>query len=373
VSQTGDVSVPFGSVGTASLAATESELSDGTPFGSYDHLSRNTSAEYARLLALVAERSPAAETLFAAVEGREGGELLFQDPLVRRTLEDGVLTLLCGLDAIDAATLSEVLLCTAAHAEAGERSMLDATTRCVPLGSAPGHAFVWADDRPATVPGRRFVEEVLKRLPGFGIEVPTDEQVQLLDQGVHLALQVTPTLARSALSHLRTVVVGDFEGGGPPINALTAPGLPGVVFLSPHTLSDRAAVAETLMHESIHLKFLDIEYVHTLFPVGFRPYSSPRITPAWHQNDERYGGWPLDRLLTSMQVYLSLAVFFGLAAERRGDDFHAPDDCVARADRCTTRATWLFTAAQDYLDHLSPAGREFVTWMGGMLALLPGT
>jgi len=30
-------------------------------------------------------------------------------------------------------------------------------------------------------------------------------------------------------------------------------------------------------------------------------------------------------------------------------------------------------AAQDYLDHLSPAGREFVTWMGGMLALLPGT
>ena len=371
--QTDDVSVPFGSVATASLAATESELSDGTPFGSYDYLSRNISAEYARLLALVVEQSPAAETLLAAVEGRERGELLLQDPLVRRTLEDGVLTLLRGLDAIDAATLSEVLLCTAAHAEAGERSMLDATARCVPLGSAPGHTFVWADDRPATVPGRRFVEEVLKRLPGFGIEVPTDEQVQLLDEGVHLALQVAPSLARSALSHLRAVVVGDFEGGGPPINALTAPGLSGVVFLSPHALSDRATVAETLVHESIHLKFLDIEYVHALFPVGFRPYSSPRITPAWHQDDERYGGWPLDRLLTSMQVYLSLAVFFGLAAERRGDDFYAPDDCVARADRCTTRATWLFTAAQDYLDHLSPAGREFVTWMGGMLALLRAT
>jgi HEXXH motif-containing protein len=367
------MSVSLGSVGIASLATAESELSDGAPFGSYDYLSRHTSAEYGRLLALVAERFPAAETLLAALEGREGGDFLFQDPLVRRSLEDGVLTLFRGLDAIDAGTLREVLLCAAAHAEAGETSMLDATARCVPLGSAPGHTFVWADDRPATLLGRRFVEEVLKRLPGFGIEVPTDEQVHLLDEGVHLALQVTPRLARSALSHLRTVVVGDFKAGGPPINALTAPGLSGVVFLSPHALSDRAAVAETLVHESIHLKFLDIEYVQALFPVGFRPYNSPRITPAWHRHDERYGGWPLDRLLTSMQVYLSLAVFFGLAAERRGDDFYALDDCVARADRCGTRATWLFTAAQDYLDHLSPSGREFVSWMGGMLALLRAT
>lgn len=373
MSQTDEVSVPFGSVGIASLTTIESELADGTPFGSYDYLSRNTSAEYARLLALIVEQSPAAETLLAAVEGREGGESLFQDPLVRRTVEDGVLTLLRGLDAIDAATLSEALLCAAAHAEAGEMSMLDATARCVPLGSAPGPTFVWADDRPPTMQGRRFVEEVLKRLPGFGIAVPTDEQVELLDEGLHLSRQVAPHLARSALSHLRTVVLGDFEGGGPPINALTAPGLSGVVFLSPHALSDRAAVAETLVHESIHLKFLDIEYVHALFPVGFRPYNSPRITPAWHQDDERYGGWPLDRLLTSMQVYVSLAVFFGLAAERRGDDFHAPDDCVARAARCTTRAEWLFEAAQGYIDHLSPAGRDFVTWMGGMVALLRAT
>jgi HEXXH motif-containing protein len=271
------------------------------------------------------------------------------------------------------ATLSEVLISTAVQAEAGKTSVLDATARCVPLSSAPGHTFVWSDDRPAAVPGRRFVEEVLKRLPGFRIEVPTDEQVQLLDEGVGLALQVTPGLARSALSHLRTVVVGDFEGEGPPINALTAPGLSGVVFLSPHALSDPPTVAETLVHESIHLKFLDIEYVHALFPVGFRPYSSPRITPAWHLDDERYGGWPLDRLLTSMQVYLSLAVFFGLAAERRSGGFYPPDHCVARADQCTTRAAWLFTATQDYLAQLSPSGRDFVTWIGQMLAPLRST
>lgn len=359
------------SMRSAGLSAIESELSEGTPFGSHDYLSRHTSAEYTRLLGQVAGQSSAAATLLEAVDGREGARLLFSDPLVRRSLEDAVLTQLCGLDAIDPDTLSELLLCAAAHAEAGETSVLDTTARCVSLDSAPGHAFVWADDRPATVTGRRFVEEVIKRLPGFVIEVPTDEQVQLLGEGMSLALQVAPGLARSALSHLRTVVVGDFEGEGPPINALTAPGLSGVVFLSPFALTDRAGIAESLVHESIHLKFLDIEYVHALFPVGFRPSSSPRITPAWHQRDERYGGWPLDRLLTSMQVYVYLAVFFGLAAERRAENFLAPDDCLARADRCTTRAMWLFTAAQDYLNQLSPAGRDFVAWMGGMLAQLP--
>jgi HEXXH motif-containing protein len=192
----------------------------------------------------------------------------------------------------------------------------------------------------------------------------------MLIAGQRLAFRIAPSLARSAISHLCTVVIGDFEGGLPPINALTVPGLSGVVLLSPKAMSDSAAVAETLVHESVHLKFLDIEYVHPLFPIGFRPYSSPRITPIWHENDQRYGGWPLDRLLTSMHVYLSLVVFFGMAANRRGDDFYAPDDCVARVEKCRTRVTWLFETAQDYLEHLSPAGRDFVASIGAMLAEL---
>jgi hypothetical protein len=360
--------VSSGSVETANLSATESELSDGIPFGSYDYLSRHMSAVYVSLLTVVAEQCPAAQALLRALGRSEGRDIVFRDSLVRRTVEDGVCTIVRGLDAIDTATLDEVLSCAAANADAGKGSMLDATSGCIPLGSAPGHAYVWADDQPAAVPGRRFVGEVLKRLPGFRIEVPTDDQVQMLIAGQRLAFQIAPSLARSAISHLRTVVVGDFEGGHPPINALTVPGLSGVVLLSPNALSDSAAVAETLVHESVHLKFLDIEYVHPLFPVGFRPYSSPRITPIWHENDQRYGGWPIDRVLTSMHVYLSLAVFFGMAADRRGDDFYAPDDCVARVERCRTRATWLFAAAQDYREYLSPAGRQFVAWVGTMLA-----
>ncbi len=363
------MSVSAGSAETANLSAVESELSDGIPFGSYDYLSRQLSAVYVSLLTVIAEQSPAAEALLRALGRSENREIVFRDPLVRRTVEDGVCTIGQGLDAIDTATLEEVLSCAVANAETGTGSMLDATARCIPLGSAPGHAYVWADDQPATVPGRRFVDEVLKRLPGFRMEVPTDDQVQMLIAGQRMAFQIAPSLARSAISHLRTVVVGDFDGGRPPINALTVPGLSGVVLLSPAALSESAAaVAETLVHESVHLKFLDIEYVHALFPIGFRPYSSPRITPIWHENDQRFGGWPIDRLLTSMHVYLSLAVFFGIGADRRRDDFYAPDDCVARVEKYRTRATWLFATAQEYLEYLSPAGRDFIAWVGTMLA-----
>lgn len=359
-----------GSVETANLSAVESKLSDGIPFGSYDYLSRHLSAVYVKLLAVVAEQSSAAEELLRALDRNEGREIVFRDSLVRRTVEDGVCTIVQGLDAIDTVTLDEVLSCAAENAVAGKGAVLDATARCIPLASAPGHGYVWADDQPYTVPGRRFVEEVLKRLPGFHIEVPTDDQVQTLIAGHRLAFQIAPGLARSAISHLFTVVVGDFGGAQPPVNALTMPGLSGVILLSPKALSHSAAVAETLVHESMHLKFLDIDYVHPLFVTGFRPHSSPRITPIWHENDQRYGAWPIDRLLTSMHVYLSLAVFFGIAADRRGDDFYVPDDCVARMEKCRTRATWLFEAAQDYREYLSPAGREFVASIGAMLAEL---
>ncbi len=349
------------------MSAIESELSDGTPFGSYEYLSRHLSAVYRKLLSVVAEQSLAAEELLRAISSNESGEILFRDSLVRRTIEDGVCTTVRGLDAIDQTTLDAVLFCAAENATTGRRSVLDATARCIPLGSANGHGFVWADDHPNTVSGGRFVEEVLKRIPGFHIEVPTDDQVETLVAGQDLALRIAPRIARSAMSHLFMVILGDFEDGQPPINALTVPGLPGVILVSPKALSSTAAVAETLVHESQHLKFLDIEYVHPLFALGFRPYSSPRITPVWHRDDEQYGGWPIDRLLTSMHVYLSLAVFYGIAIGRRHDHFYAADHCTARAETCRERATWLFETAQDYLDYLSAAGREFVVSIGAML------
>ena len=359
-----------GRVELASLSAIESRLSDETPFGSYQFLSEGLWAVYFELLRFLAEHSCGAKKLMGALDRSRSHGIMVRDPLVRRTVEDGACTILQGLDAIDTLTLDEVLSAAAENAMANKGSLLDATARCIPLGSKLDHGYVWADDEPQTTLACRFVEEVLKRLPGFRIQIPTDNQVQILIAGHRLASQVAPALVRSATSHLVAVIIGDFHRGQPPINALTVPGLPGVIVLSPEALSSSAAVAETLVHESLHLKFLDIDYVHPLFAIGFRPHSSPRVTPVWHEHDQRFGDWPIDRLLTSMHVYLSLAIFFGIAANRQGDGLYARDDCLARVDGCRTRATWLFETAQDYLEYLSPKGREFITWIGAMLTEL---
>jgi hypothetical protein len=360
------VSISFGSADTARLSAAVSELSESIPFGSHAFLAQELSTVHVQFLALLAERSAGAEALLGAL-GDTTRDAVLSDPLVRRTIEDGVCAVVRGLDAIDQSTLDEVLHCAAAAAEAGEWAVLPTVARCVPLDPGAGRAHVWAENEPSTLPGRRFVEEVSRRVPGFRIDAPTDDQAQVLAEGQRLAMQVAPGLARSAMSHLRVVVVGDVTGGGPSLNALTVPGMPGVVLLSPWALTDRAAVAESLVHESMHLKFLDIEYARPLFPVGFRPFDSPRITPAWHENDPKFGGWPLDRLLTSMHVYLSLAVLHSVAADGRTEGWFDPDDCAARAERSRARATWLFKAAQDHLEQLAPAGREFVHWIGSML------
>jgi hypothetical protein len=350
----------------ATPSAAAAELSAGIPFGDDDFLARRSSAVYVDLLRMLEGHSPAATALLRALDGAGGRDTVVHDPLVRRTIEDGVCSALRGLDAIDLATLDEVLDCAVAAADAQKSKVLDATARCIALGPGSSGACVWADPEPATVAGRRFVHEVVRRLPGFRIEVPTDAQIRDLEAGRQMALDVAPNLARSAFSHLRTVILGDFPHA--PMNALTVPGLPAVVLLSPGALTGgSAAVAETLLHESVHLKFLDIEYVTPLFPVGFRPYNSPRITPVWHENNPQFGGWPLDRLLTSLHVYTSLAAFFGVAADRQDDDFLSRDDCLARVEKSRMRAAWLLGASRDHLEHFSPSGREFVAWIGTML------
>jgi hypothetical protein len=356
------------SVGVAALLAVESRLSDGTPFGSCRYLSQRLSALYVQLLTVLAEHSDGARELLGALDRNDCSETVLRDPLVRRTLEDAVCTIVQGLEAIDLATLDEVLSGAAVRAIAGRGSVLDATAHCLPVGSAPHDAFVWADEQPNTVSGRRFLSELYKRLPGFRVHSPTDVQVQTLIAGRRLAFQVAPVLARSAMAHLVAVVVGDFRGGQPSVNALTVPGLPGVMLLSPSALSRRGSVAETLVHESMHLKFLDIDYVHPLFAIGFRPQSSPSVTPVWHETEPGYGAWPIDRVLTSMHVYLSLAVFFGIAASQQSHGLYASDDCAARVERCRTRAAWLFETAQDHLEYLSATGRAFVVAIGAMLS-----
>jgi hypothetical protein len=362
---------------TADLPAVEWRFSDTIPFGSYDYISQNLSAVYAELLAAIAEQSSAAAELLRLLQQVDDGRraAVLRDCALRRTIEDGACRIVNGVNSIEAATLEELLSAAAGNAAAEQRSVVQDAASGVPFGGrTPGHASIWVDDQPRTPSGRHLAHEVLKRVPGFQIKVPTEERVQTLVAAERIASQVAPRLARSAISHVSMVMLGEFEDEDHPFHALTMPGLPGVVLLSPKALASSVDAAETLIHESMHLKFLDMDYVHPLFAHGFTQASSPRVTPIWHRDKPgTYGQWPIDRVLTSMHVYSALAVFFGLASNRGDRDFYDHDECASRAAGCRTRATWLFEAAQEYLALLTASGREFVAFIGASLAELSAT
>lgn len=361
--------MPNDHVGSANLLAIESTLSEETPFGNYGYIAGKVTAAYVQLLTLVAEKAPAAKLLLAKLDRVDDKcrRVMFRDPLVRRTIEDGVGATVRGLDTIEPAVLDE-LLAAAAEAGAVSQTLLDQTVECIPFNYPSGQAgYIWADEQPSTLPGMRFRGEVLKRLPGLRVEIPTHDQVESIIAGSRLAHRIAPRPAGSAMSHAFMVIVGTFNDQENQFNAVTTPGLPGIVIMSPRSLANIASAAETLFHESMHLKFLDIDYIHPLFVLGFRPESSPRITPIWHQGGRGQGDWPVDRLLTSMHVYLSLAVLFEKAKVRGGEDLYGSDHCVARAEECKTRATWLFEEAQNHLEFLTDSGREFVASIGVML------
>ena len=350
---------------SAGFSTIELKLAEGVPFGSYAYISGELSALYVKLLTSIADHYSAAKSFLKELNraDEESRRIVLHDSLLRRTIEDGVCRVLQGIDTIDPTTFNE-LLSAAENGLAAKRTLLSENGRC---NRALGYGHVWVEDQHSdTLSGRRFREEVLKRLPGFHLDMPTPDQIEILTAGLRLAEKISPILARSALSHNFLVVIGEFSNGLH-INSLTVPGLPGVIFLSPKVLSSSAQASEALFHESLHLKFLDIDYIHPLFALGFRQESSPRVTPVWHSEKPENGNWPIDRLLTSMHVYLALAIFHAKAGAVGGEGV-SPEDRAARASQCKFRATWLFQSAQNYLESLSAAGKEFVASIGVMLA-----
>ncbi|GAA1850635.1 hypothetical protein GCM10009836_33160 [Pseudonocardia ailaonensis] len=352
--------------GTAGAIAVESVLADGIPFGSHAFIAGEVASVYTGLLGLVAEESAGAKHLLTRLDEMPGLRTgLFRDPLVRRTVEDGVCLVAEGMDTIDPVMLDDLLTAAALALDgAGERTLLDADGRGALLGPTAEFGHVWAGDERGTLPGRRFVDEIHKRVPQFRVLAASRPQVEVLTRGARLACEIAPDLATSALRHVFMVVLGEFDAEGHTFNSFTLPGLPGVLILSPDVLADDAVAAEALVHEAFHLKFLDIDYIRPLFAPGFRQETSPRTTPAWHEDEPGAGGWPVDRVLTSMHVYLALSVFLDAAASAGGVDRWA--DAATRADRCRSRSAWLLDAVQPHLGCLTGSGRQFVESIGSM-------
>ncbi|MEV6179955.1 HEXXH motif-containing putative peptide modification protein [Streptomyces sp. NPDC052015] len=356
------------------LLVAERALAEDVPFGSYAYISTRVLDQYVELLSTIAESSPGARALLDSTATADG-ELqrsVLGDPLVRRTIEDGIGLYQLGHDAIDEQSLDAVLAAADKHARDSHSPLLAETAGCVSISSASHHGYVWTatEDNMAT---RRFTTQCLGRIPVLRIEQPTDETLGCIVEGAKNLDILLPELGRSASAHTFMVVVanavGDLE-----YESLTVPGLPGVIFLSPTVLTSPVRAAEVIFHESMHLKLMDIDYAEHLFAPGFRPLLSPMVSPPW-QGDDKKQPWPLDRILTAMHVYTGLAVFFGrfeLMGSRSGVTGHSeyPVDPLMKYQSATERARYLLDISQDHLDVFSAAGHSFIKWIAEIHKIL---
>jgi len=300
---------------------------------------------------------------------QQSRQRVLRDSLTRRIIEDGVCYIVRGLGTIAIPTLEELLSGTAAHVSLPTSTFMNASLQCESLIDEDTYGYIWLDPEPNTFSGMWFKSEILKRLPSFQIEVPTHEQIKTLRAGANVAQSVVPRLAISALSHNFVAVIGS-SANGSQFKSLTVPGLPGVMVLSSGAVENQYQAAEILVHESLHLKFLDIDYFQHLFPIGFRPTLSPKITPVWHEGTS-HGNWPIDRILTSMHVYVAMAVFFNrIALNADNDDQIDVVHFSARAFQCIERASWLLQTARDHSQYLTANGLNFVKWIAQILAEL---
>ncbi|MDQ3899484.1 MAG: hypothetical protein M3319_03205 [Actinomycetota bacterium] len=149
----------------------------------------------------------------------------------------------------------------------------------------------------------------------------------------------------------------------------------GTLVLAPKTLETVWLAAEFLLHEAMHVKYLDLLHTHSLLRKGYRDSESPIINPPWHRPDPNGSrDWPVERCMTVLHVYATLSVFF-LAIERDADKLEPefgplgelnPEDSARRA---LDRAHFLTHVMQQERQQaeLGLAGRRLVAWLSELI------
>ena len=363
---------------TQALQHVEDVLADARPFGDCDYIHRCVWRYYERRLEMLQEHASWSGALSAALcgAGPERRYRVIGDAAVRH--------------AIDTALGHYKLHISHSHPEELERVISGALpfvaenrsdaplASCDPgatrLGRAPYHGWIHSGAFADNAASRSFMALWERRHRGLEPRKPTEREHFALQDGARLLDALLPRLARSALAHTHLIVVADYPGAHMSLsgsfNSMTTPNVFGVVILSPRVLKTAWSAAEHLLHESLHLKFMDIEQTHSMLRPGYRSTSSPIIQPAWHRVDpDGSSGWPVHRCLTVMHVYTALALFFFRAVEQRAVDLESTFgplgalDPALEARRSFDRARFLGRELIRQEAELGAAGKRFIAWL----------
>jgi HEXXH motif-containing protein len=226
----------------------------------------------------------------------------------------------------------------------------------------------WSDASARTFRDRAFAAMLRQHLPGhvYSIEAETETTI---NQALALLQELLPMAAHSAVSHLHFIATDDFDDE---VGSATISRVLGTIFLSRSAVRSPWTIAEAILHECMHLKFVELEHTHSLMARDYSEKTSPRIHPPWHPETVT---WPMNRALTAAHVYVALALY-SVASEaaapeaqtRYGPCKRSPILVDTRA--AGERAHSLIDLVSQHPESLGQAGRMFLDWMRDILQKL---
>jgi hypothetical protein len=328
---------------------------------------------------MLSARSDAAGQLLAGLRAAPEGRRrrVLGDPAVRIVLDDAVASARSTSPGTFAGDLDAALRMAAANAGGGPSPppLAERAAERWRL-SRSAWPWVWCAERVDPDPlGDVFQRQFHRYHWGLTLTTPDARGRDVLPLSTRLLGRLCPLLSRSAMSHVHVVAVVEASPSAR-VTSLTNPRLPGVVFVSPAVLSDPWQAAEALLHEAMHVKFVDLEHTHSLMSERYRGERSPMIRPHWNRAvPGSVNEWPVNRALTVLHVYTSLALFFIAVAGRshRLTGEYGPLhglDPAGQARRSLDRAHYLRQQLARCEECLGFAGRLFVRWLGEVLRVL---
>lgn len=359
----------YAEIRTAWLPA-EKQLAQGVPFGSVDYIKERAALTYRRRLELLGEHLPAAVQFAQALAAAASGDSdqCFADAVVRGCIDDLLRAYKASGEREPADEQRELFAYYSAHLDELESDAAD-TTDSFRQGLLGRPIRYWADVSARTPRDRAFAAMLRRHLPGPRVYVAEAETGAAISQALALLQELLPVAAHSAVSHLHFVAVDDFDNV---VGSATISPIPGTIFLSRSVLQSPWSIAESILHECMHLKFVELEHTHSLMARGYSEKTSPRIHPPWHPETVT---WPMNRALTAAHVYVALALYT-VASEAAVPELQARygpckrSPLLVDASAAGERARSLIDLASRHPESLGQAGRMFLEWMGEILQKL---
>lgn len=354
----------------------EEALADSQPFGDCGYIWRRVCLHYRRRVEMLSEYSEHARRFLSVLDDTplEHHRRLLGDPAVRVAIDCSLRSMKMGREPFSQDDLGMVFRIAATNIDTG--------ATVPPLGEGSDDYFrvydgswpwVWSEKRTHDDPlGDFFRRFFSQQHQGLVLSTPDARTRESLLAGVRLLHTLHPQLCRSAMSHVHLVAIVD-AGPSARFTSLTNPCVPGTIVLSPSVLRTPWQAAEVLLHEALHVKFIDLEHTHSLLSEHYDVGGSPSIRPHWnraHAGD--VNEWPVNRSLTVLHVYTCLALFFSAVANRSASleaefgPLHGMDP-AKQARRAFDRAHYLRHQLEQHKEHLGFAGQLFIRWLGDVL------